>query len=313
MPRSHQEGSPSLRYWRADSIDPPDQWTIPLPAACQEILASAVNGRGFSAEHHAELAEGLAPARQALERGRGFAIVEAPALMAGLSTEAATAAYWLAGKALGAPVAQNVQGTMLYDVRDTGRSLTDGARFSVTNYESSFHTDNSFGDAIVDYVGLLCLHSAKSGGVSQALSGYPLLEELKARDPETVRILSEPFHVDRRGGSRAGESPTVLRPVIDWDDDGGLVLRYLRYWIEEGHRKANQPLTAAQIRALDLLDQVAGLPELRVDFMLQPGQMYFINNRWILHNRTAFEDYPEIERRRHLVRLWLERRDRDVA
>jgi hypothetical protein len=33
--------------------------------------------------------------------------------------------------------------------------------------------------------------------------------------------------------------------------------------------------------------------------------MFFINNRWILHNRTAFEDDPAPERRRHYVRLWL--------
>ena len=51
-------------------------------------------------------------------------------------------------------------------------------------------------------------------------------------------------------------------------------------------------------------------PELRAEFALEPGQVYFINNRWILHNRTAFEDHPEPERRRHLVRLWLEGRDR---
>ena len=40
-------------------------------------------------------------------------------------------------------------------------------------------------------------------------------------------------------------------------------------------------------------------------FLVEPGQIYFLNNRWILHNRTAFEDDPEPGRRRHLVRLWL--------
>ena len=39
--------------------------------------------------------------------------------------------------------------------------------------------------------------------------------------------------------------------------------------------------------------------------MLRPGDMFFSNNRWILHNRTAFEDHLEPERRRHYVRLWL--------
>jgi hypothetical protein len=34
---------------------------------------------------------------------------------------------------------------------------------------------------------------------------------------------------------------------------------------------------------------------------------FFINNRWTLHNRTAFDDHPEPERRRHHVRLWLQK------
>ena len=52
------------------------------------------------------------------------------------------------GQLLGEPIAQNVQGTLLYDVRDSGQDVARGARFSVTNYESSFHTDNSFGEAV---------------------------------------------------------------------------------------------------------------------------------------------------------------------
>jgi len=47
--------------------------------------------------------------------------------------------------------------------------------------------------------------------------------------------------------------------------------------------------------------------DFRVEFNLQPGQMLFTNNRWILHNRTAFEDYTDPERQRHYVRLWLRR------
>ena len=75
--------------------------------------------------------------------------------------------YWLVGQLLGRPIAQNVQGTLLYDVADYGQDVRQGARFSVTNAESSFHTDNSFGEEIADYVGLLCLNPARSGGLSQ--------------------------------------------------------------------------------------------------------------------------------------------------
>ncbi|HLW66333.1 MAG TPA: TauD/TfdA family dioxygenase [Gemmataceae bacterium] len=242
--------------------------------------------------------------RTALESGRGFAIVQAPAGPT-LGGEDLRLLYWLVGQGLGRPVEQNVQGTLLYDVRDMGQDLTKGARVSVTNYESSFHTDNSFGTKVVDYVGLLCLQTAKSGGRSQVASGFAVYNELYARHPEVLETLKRPFHVDRRGGVREGEAATIQFPVIS-GNESELLFRYLRYWIEAGHEKVGQPLTSTQVTALDLLDEVLNRPDLRAEFDLTPGDMYFINNRWILHNRTAFEDYPEPERRRHLVRLWLQ-------
>ena len=36
-----------------------------------------------------------------------------------------------------------------------------------------------------------------------------------------------------------------------------------------------------------------------------PGDMQFLHNHQILHSRTDFENWPEAERQRHLLRLWL--------
>jgi hypothetical protein len=38
---------------------------------------------------------------------------------------------------------------------------------------------------------------------------------------------------------------------------------------------------------------------------LQPGDMQFVHNHTLLHDRTAFDDWPQPERQRHLLRLWL--------
>jgi alpha-ketoglutarate-dependent taurine dioxygenase len=214
--------------------------------------------------------------------------------------------YWLIGDMMGQPIEQNVQGTLFYDVRDTGQDVRYGARFSVTNSESSFHTDNSFGADVLDYVGLLCLNSAKAGGASQIVSGFAAQNELRERFPEALQVLRQPFHVDRRGGLRPGDEPTVRFPALT-GDNSELVIRYLRYWIEVGHEKAGLPLTSEQTSALDVLDRVASEPKMRVEFEMKPGEMLFVNNRWILHNRTAFEDHAEPERRRHLIRLWVRR------
>src|SRR5262245_5741812 len=303
------------RAWTATSVDDSAAWYYPLPEACRAAFQQVkrdlrqaprpVTAVQLPSSTQAACATALRPVREALETGRGFAIVEGPPGER-LPAEDAQVLYWVVGLGLGQTFAQNVQGTLLYDVRDTGQDLTKGARFSVTNYESSFHTDNSFGAEVLDYVGLLCLQTAKAGGKSQVLSGFTVTKELAARQPEVLATLAQPFHVDRRGGIREGETPTIQFPVIQ-QNGRELLFRYLRYWIEAGHDKAGQPLSAAQRTALDTLDEFLRRPDLRVEFDLKPGDMYFINNRWILHNRTAFEDYPELERRRHLVRLWLQR------
>jgi hypothetical protein len=38
---------------------------------------------------------------------------------------------------------------------------------------------------------------------------------------------------------------------------------------------------------------------------LQPGDMQFVYNHAQLHDRTAFVDWPEPDKKRHLLRLWL--------
>lgn len=302
------------RAWRASTIDDRSSWYYPLSPRCLAALDETirrlreqprpVTELRAAEEPCAACADEFRPVRTALESGRGLAILRGLAPGHYSPTELQVC-YWLVGQLLGRPVEQNVQGTLLYDVRDTGQDVRYGARFSVTNAESSFHTDNSFGSVIVDYVGLLCVQTARSGGASQVVSGYSVHNELYVRHPDALERLYQPWHIDRRGGVRPGDAPTVQYPVLS-RDERGLTYRYLRYWIEAGHEKIGRPLSDAQRQSLDALDAVANDPALRVEFALEPGDMFFINNRWILHNRTAFVDHEEPERRRHLVRLWLQ-------
>jgi alpha-ketoglutarate-dependent taurine dioxygenase len=296
--------------WNRDTIDPPAAWYARLPGRLLEALGGLLRAVPEQVVQ-VRLPDGLrdlcrdalVPVADALENGRGFVVIESPG--PDFDDRQRGLLYWLLGQALGRPVEQNVQGTLLYDVRDTGQDVRYGARFSVTNAESSFHTDASFFDEVVDYVGLLCLRPSRSGGLSQIVSGATAHAVLAARNPQALEVLARPFHIDRRGGARPGEGPTARFPVLA--QNGGLLYRYLRYWIEAGHDRVQEPLTPAQRDALDALDGVLGEPALRAEFALRPGEMFFLNNRWLLHNRTAFEDFDEPERRRHLVRLWLAR------
>ena len=42
-----------------------------------------------------------------------------------------------------------------------------------------------------------------------------------------------------------------------------------------------------------------------MEFLLQPGDMIFINNLTVLHARSGFENDPDPAKKRLLLRLWL--------
>ena len=305
------------RAWRTSSIDDTAAWHYPLSKECLSSCERAAYEAQRQSRPITEIfrsstlldgcGECLQPALDTLNSGRGFAIIERLPVKQ-FSVEEALSMYWLIGQFLGTPIEQNIEGTLLYDVRDTGQNVAQGARFSVTNAESSFHNDNSFGEVLPDLVGLLCLHTAKSGGQSQLISGYSLHNELLENHPDVLETLYQLFWFDRRGQFKAGESPTSQFPIFQWNGDE-LILRYLYYYIQVGHERAGKRLTPNQARALEVVEGLLQRAEFRVEFNLHPGQMLFTNNRWILHNRTAFEDYPDPERRRHYVRLWLRREE----
>ena len=159
----------------------------------------------------------------ALLHGRGFVIVKMPQV--GYSPEESQLVYWLLGRPRGSPWSKTLRAQCSTTSAITARTSAV-ARFSVTNAESTFHTDNSFGDGL-DIVGLLCLHPAKAGGLSQLVNGWSLHNLLLQEHPEALPLLYQRYHIDRRGGTRPGEAPTILVPIITWDGQG-LTFRYLR-------------------------------------------------------------------------------------
>ena len=39
--------------------------------------------------------------------------------------------------------------------------------------------------------------------------------------------------------------------------------------------------------------------------MLEPGDLLVVNNRAVMHARQDYEDFSDLDRRRHLLRLWM--------
>lgn len=247
--------------------------------------------------------------RQELLTGRGLVLVRGVP-MDRYSREEAAMLYWGIGAALGSTVPQNAKGERLYSVRDEGYRIaedygTTGVRYSKTTESFNFHTDSApiLTTVTPDVIGLFAMQTAKSGGESVLISAKTIHNALLAEYPEALEQLYRPVHHDRTAEWKAGQDRTLLAPVFRFGQD--LEMRYMRFYIEQGHQKAGVPLTPEQTAAFDRLDGVMNQTELQLRFALAAGDIVLVNNHFVLHSRTAFEDHPEFERRRHYARMWM--------
>jgi len=231
--------------------------------------------------------------------GRGFVLIKGLPIQCWTRRQAAIA-FLAIGVHLGKLCMQNAAGHLLGHVKDLGRSSDDpNTRIYQTRERQTHHTDSS------DVVGLLCLQVAKSGGLSSLVSSTTIFNEMRQRRPDLLQLLLEPIETDRRGEVPAGSKPYFNIPVFNYHE--GLVSAiYQRQYIESARRFSEVgPLTSTQVEALDLLDELANDPKLNLMMELEPGDIQLVHNHTIFHDRTAFEDYPEPERKRHLLRLWV--------
>ena len=237
--------------------------------------------------------------RDEVLNGRGFLLARGLPVERWSLREAATAYFGL-GAHVGSARSQNAKGHVLGHVQDLGLDAQDpNVRIYQTNARQTFHTDSC------DIVALLCLKTARSGGLSALVSSTTIFNEMRRRRPDLLALLLEPIATDRRGEVAAGQKPYFEIPVFSWHD-GHLTAIYQRQYIESAQRFAAAPrLTTAHRDALDLFDALADDPALNMTMEFWPGDVQFVHNHTILHDRTGFVDWPEPGRRRHLLRLWL--------
>ena len=246
----------------------------------------------------------MATVRQVLKRGVRFAIVDRLPVEE-IGDEAATTVYWLLASMVARPVAQSLDGRLIYDVRDSGRQALPGSgvRPDQTNIDLKFHTDNSYNTTPPECVVLLCLRTAKAGGHSRVASFHTLYNALAERHPETLPRLYRPFWFDRQREFQNGEPEIFSAPVFT--DGEELHARFSAHQIRGGYALRGEPVDNEGAAALAALLDVCDDDTLSADFDLEPGQLQFVDNRVLGHARTEFEDHPEPGRSRHLVRLWL--------
>jgi hypothetical protein len=249
--------------------------------------------------------ETMARVRSILEKGCGFAVVERLPLDQ-VSAEQAIGLYWLLSSMIARPVAQKLDGTMIYDVRDSGQKATPGSgvRRDKTNMELSYHTDNSYNDTPPEYVGLLCVRPARSGGVSKVMSLHTLHNEALRRDPRILERFYSPYWFDRQREYFSSE-PMVLAAPVFLSNGGQIKARVSLHQIQGGYAVKGEVMDETTAASLDLMDAIFAEEKFAVQFQLMAGMLEYTNNFVIGHSRTSFDDYPEPALMRWLVRLWL--------
>lgn len=293
--------------WAGPEIEHDTDWITHVQAGDLAELAAAARAalaRGTAVDRLVRadfslpsLGPKLATLSADLECGRGFG------LLRGIPVDdfdepTLAAMFWGIGTHLGTMIAQNARGDVLGHVRDEGLSLDNPqARGYQTRAAQSLHVDRC------DVVGLMCRRKAKSGGLSRIVSSMRIYNEMLARAPWYVGVLYKAFAIDMRDEQLPGEPPVYYRPVFSYFD-GRLSSGSNYTYIRDGQKKIGQPLTAIETEALDLFYAIAEEVVLTMD--LEPGDMQFLNNYVILHDRTGYDDFDEPERKRHMLRLWID-------
>jgi hypothetical protein len=300
------------------SLDTPDAWLGPeiadspawryifTPSDIAELLAAEQQARSRPMADRTRddfplpgLASKIAGWMRELDRGRGFILLKGFPVEAH-SEAVCTAIYWGLGLHMGRAVSQNTDGDLIGHVRDVGADPNAyGVRLYKTRAEQDFHTDGA------DVIGLFCLKTARTGGVSRIVSSPAIFNRLLRERPDLVPVLFEDFPFDTQGQHKAGGRPWFMLPLCRFEG-GRLRTFFIPWYIRESQQHPDAPrLTTAQLEVIAFIETAANDPDAYLDMDFEPGDMQFLKNASILHKRTEYEDFDEPERKRHLLRLWL--------
>ena len=73
------------------------------------------------------------------------------------------------------------------------------------------------------------------------------------------------------------------------------------YQVCQRHFPATPRLTDKQLDAFAAFDATASRPDIAMDWVLEPGDMQFLQNHLCVHNRSAFKDHDVSSRENLLV------------
>jgi len=218
--------------------------------------------------------------------------------------------YWAFGALLGQPVPQNGRGHLLGEVTDRGSQYGADpfARGYTSTDEMVFHNDAG------DVAGLLCVRDAKAGGDSSVVSSMAIYEAaVETGDERLLRALGRGFRVVVRDdadtsahmGRTGSRAVTERRLPVFWAWNGRLSGAVNLKSVGVVPQVSGEPMDAEEALAFGFLSETAEREDLKHTFRLTPGDLLLVHNLVVLHKRSKFEDFADLDRKRLLLRLWL--------
>ena len=299
------------KAWLASDLDETD-WVVSLSEAAIEEVEQMIATiskqplptllRRPDQFHIPNLRDIFTRVKKICDEGIGFAVIDRLPID-DFKIDPMVEVYWTLGHLMGPNVAQKWDGTMIYDVTNTGKQYGYGVRGSATNVELLFHTDNAFGIKVPDHVGLLCRCPAKYGGASRFCSLYSVHQIMEKKFPKQLERLYEPMHFDRQAEHASGAPKTSFAPFFSWHDNK-LRCRANSSLVRKGYEVSKKKMDAQLIEAIEAVDEVTATEDLWIEAPLVRGQVQYLNNHELGHYRSSFIDHEDSDKKRCLYRLW---------
>lgn len=155
---------------------------------------------------------------------------------------------------------------------------------------------------------LMCLKTAINGGMSRIASSAALHNQLLKTRPDLLSVLYEGFlqrSTDKDAKYGSGHNLSASKIPVFVKHNGEFTCRYIGRFLRRAIESGDVSKNGLELEAVDALDRIAALPEFYLDMSFKEGDIQYLNNGLILHNRTDYTDAPELDKRRYLLRLWL--------
>ncbi len=225
-----------------------------------------------------------------LMNGRG-AIVLQGLDMSRTSLEDYSRIYWGLGAHLGQGAVQSYRGDRIGHVQKEEDNPT--GRGYLMDVELRSHTD------FHEILSLASFRKAPEGGESGVVSSLAIHNVLLEEAPHHLEALYEGFFHELAGTQQV----TADKVPVFCNVDGKVSCYFHGLFQMAAAKTLGVPVPPELVEAQKAFSAIAARPDIRADFMLEPGEMLFWHNFLMLHSRTAFSDTPE--QKRLLLRLWL--------